>query len=201
VFFDATAEYHRSDESSDSCAVPAIERCMRGAEHRSTTSGGCASGYRSFTRGWAPKFERFIHEQARERFARVGPDHPTLFTRTRHRPRPGAVVFPPCGGGRSSDQRRAASSHRQAGGATRAPGSCRRLHGGAGTGALRGFLPTGAYRVFRPQAADDGTDVPVAEVARSLPRAGCLTEVSPGAQDTQREHNDTSHGVRFLSAR
>jgi hypothetical protein len=30
---------------------------------------------------------------------------------------------------------------------------------------------------------------------------GVPTEVGPEAQDTQREHNDTSHGVRFLSAR
>lgn len=33
-FFDATAEYHRSDESSGSCARPEAVRCVRGAEHR-----------------------------------------------------------------------------------------------------------------------------------------------------------------------
>jgi len=30
---------------------------------------------------------------------------------------------------------------------------------------------------------------------------GVPTEVGPEAQDTQREHDNTSHGVRFLSAR
>jgi hypothetical protein len=38
-FFDATAEYHRSDESSDPFAGPVVERCMRGAEHRAATKG------------------------------------------------------------------------------------------------------------------------------------------------------------------
>jgi hypothetical protein len=39
----------------------------------------------------------------------------------RSRPRPRADVFPPCGGGRSSEQRRASSPRRQAGEGTRAP--------------------------------------------------------------------------------
>jgi hypothetical protein len=56
-FFDATAEYHRSDESSNSCAVPGLARCMRGAEHRASTGGSCASGYQGFTRGWDLKYE------------------------------------------------------------------------------------------------------------------------------------------------
>jgi hypothetical protein len=34
VFFDATAEYHRSDESSDSLAFPIRSGALRGAEHR-----------------------------------------------------------------------------------------------------------------------------------------------------------------------
>lgn len=55
-FFDATAEYHRSDESSGSCAWPDSARCVRGAEHRYEAGSYCASGYRGGTRGWDPKF-------------------------------------------------------------------------------------------------------------------------------------------------
>jgi hypothetical protein len=41
VFFDATAEYHRSDESSVPVCRSCFGRCMRGAEHR-TIQGAAA---------------------------------------------------------------------------------------------------------------------------------------------------------------
>jgi len=140
VFFDATAEYTpqrrvigfrcRSRESSGVCAGQNTERQL---------SGGCASGYRSdHPRGWGFRISGVGCEQAHA-VRRRGPDHSTHLTRTRHRPRPGAVVFPPYGGGRSSDQRRAASTHRQAGVGTRALEAGHRLHGGMGP------EPSGAF--------------------------------------------------------
>jgi hypothetical protein len=72
--------------------------------------------------------------------------------------------------------------------------------GGAASGALRGPLrcwpgvqPPPKWRAgsgVRPQGGDP-------KVASRLEP----TEVGSGAQDTQREPDDTSHGVRFLSAR
>jgi hypothetical protein len=102
-------------------------------------------------------------------------------------------------GGRSSGQRRASSLCWQASWVTRAPERVT-VCTAAQTRALRGFLlgvPDGSSTASGRQRERR----PVAEVARRLPRAWCLTEVRSGAQDTQREHNDTSHGVRFLSAR
>ena len=89
-FFDATAEYHRSDESSDSCALPGWAWCVRGAEHRAETGGGCASGYQGVTRGWVLKYGPYDRGQARER-GTERPDCPTPLLARRHRPRPGAV--------------------------------------------------------------------------------------------------------------
>jgi len=79
VFFDATAEYCRSDESSDSCAVPvSVDVCA--GQTPNDSGGGCASGYRGFTRGWVPKFERHITSKPATRRPR-GPDRSTRLTR------------------------------------------------------------------------------------------------------------------------
>jgi len=50
-------------------------------------------------------------------------------------------------------------------------------------------------------AAGNGTRHRSQRVDPKAALRGVPTEVGPGAQDTQREHDDTSHGVRFLSAR
>jgi hypothetical protein len=63
--FNATAEYHRSDESPGSCAGPGSVRCVRGAEHRVDSGGYCASGNRGGTRGWDSIIQASNSGQAR----------------------------------------------------------------------------------------------------------------------------------------
>jgi hypothetical protein len=155
-FFDATAEYHRSDESSGPCADPGWAGCMRGAEHRAETGGGCASGYQGGTRGWDLMIRESNRGQARGSRPEE-PDRSIPLLARRHRPRPGAVCHPhPCGrGGRSSIQHRAASPGWQASWVSRAPGASRRSHGGTGPEPSGAFC-YGCLTGHWPQAANDG---------------------------------------------
>jgi hypothetical protein len=180
--FDATAEYHRSDESPGSCAGPESGRCVRGAEHRTSSGGYCASGYRGFTRGWdsiirASSMQASLQEEARE------PECSTLLLARRSRPRPRAVCHTRLSA-RGTVEHPAlsfvtwpASRLGDACSGSESPFSRRRR-----TGALRGFLlrvPPGypsASRGLRGRRR-------VAEVARRLPHAWELTEVrSVGAR-------------------
>jgi hypothetical protein len=161
--------------------------------------GGCAFGYRGFTRGWVPKIERFRLEQAHGVDARRGRIARRFSLALRSRPRPGADVFPPYGGGQSSERHRAASSDWQANQETRAPirSSLARRRGPEPLGAFCFGLPDGVLdRKRRATGQAIGHRGGPKVASRGVP-----TEVGPGAQDTQREHNNTSHGVRFLSAR
>jgi len=91
-------------------------------------------------------------------FAGGGPDHSTPLTRTRHRPRPGAVVFPPI---------RRGTVERSAPSCVDAPASrCGDACSGSGSPFPRwhgiqsppGLSATGVGQVSRPQAAGDGTE-------------------------------------------
>jgi hypothetical protein len=199
VFFDATAEYHRSDESSVPVAVP-------------VSAGACAGQNTERFRGRLRIRLSGLHP-------RVGPEESSGQSRAsprgdarggriaqrlslalRSRPRPRADVFPPCGGGRSSEQRRAASPRRQAGEGTRAPvgvTTCVATRDRSPFEAFCSGLPTGVPGRKRRATGQ----VTVRRGDPKVASRGVPTEVGPEAQDTQREHDDASHGVRFLSAR
>jgi hypothetical protein len=154
-FFDATAEYHRSDESSDSCAVPESVRCMRGADIRIETGGDCASGYRGDTRGWDSIFRAFTLQASPQREAR-GTGSLNAF-----RSQDGSVlglgpfVYSPYG---EETVERPASNFvtwlaSQLGDAC--SGASRRLHGGAGPEPSGAFC-YGCLTGYLPQAGDNG---------------------------------------------
>jgi hypothetical protein len=204
-FLDATAEYHRSDESSGSCAGSWVwSGDTRGARGTgSDTGGGCASGYRGFTRGWAPMIRGSLAGKPARR--PETPDCSTPLLARRHRPRPGAVCRLAFrrGDGRASSVELASPWGWQASfGVALSSGSESPLAWWrVGPELLRGFLLRVPDGPSSGKPRTSGTDDRSQSRPRRLPRAGCLTEVSPGAQDTQRERDDTSHGVRFLSAR
>jgi hypothetical protein len=183
--------------------VPFLLRCqcVRGAEHWSGTGGGCASGYRSSTRGWAPKARATGHEQARDTAPEGGRIARRISLALRTRPRPRAVVFLALSSKWTGE--RASSScvfpPGRTGGLTPAPEReplARQLIPEP-FGAFCGEGPIGVPGL----AAGNGTGNRSQRVDPKVALRGVPTEVGPGAQDTQREHDDTSHGVRFLSAR
>jgi hypothetical protein len=90
---DATAEYHRSDESSSSCAGPVFGLVhARGRTPSLVQGSSCASGYRGFTRGWDPMFEHRSQASPRGRPRGRIARHFRLARRSR--PRPGSVCHP-----------------------------------------------------------------------------------------------------------
>jgi hypothetical protein len=199
VFFDATAEYCRSDESSDPCAVP-------------VSVGVCAGQSTERFRGQlrirlsglhprvGPEARAAHREQARDKTPEGAGSLNTSHSR----------VGPVLGLGPMSSHLAVVDSR----------ASCVELRRPAGKpvrrrvlrlgsplarrlvpGALRGFLLLGSLAGC-PTAS--GKTTRQATVRRGYPKVasrGVPTEVGPEAQDTQREHDDTSHGVRFLSAR
>jgi hypothetical protein len=200
VFFDATAEYYRSDESSFPCAVP-------------VSAGACAGQNTERTRGrlrirlsglhprvGPEEVERGIASKLATRRA-TGAGSPNAF-HSHYGPvlGLGPLSSQPCGWGTVE---RAAPSFVTSP-ASRRGDACssrgRHLRGSAGPEPLRGFLLRAAYRVVHCKQRTTGQTT----VRRGGPKVasrGVPTEVGPEAQDTQREHDDTSHGVRFLSAR
>jgi hypothetical protein len=200
VFFDATAEYYRSDESSVPVCRSCFGRCMRGAEHR-TIQGAATHPAIGASPAGGTRRSRARNSRASPRGdARGGRIAQRLSLALRSRPRPRADVFPPCGGGRSSEQRRAASPRRQAGEGTRAPvgvTTCVATRDRSPFEAFCSGLPTGVPGRKRRATGQ----VTVRRGDPKVASRGVPTEVGPEAQDTQREHDDASHGVRFLSAR
>jgi hypothetical protein len=172
---------------------------MRGAEHR-TIQGAATHPAIGASPAGGSRSSGSESQASRRQDARVGRIAQRFSLALRSRPRPGADVFPPCGGGRSSEQRRAASRHRQAGDETRAPvgvTTCVAARDRSPSRLSATGLPDGVLGRKRRGQRDRRT------VRRGDPKVashGLPTKVGPG-QDTQREHDDTSHGVRFLSAR
>jgi hypothetical protein len=110
-FFDATAEYYRSDESSRSCARPGSIRRMRGADIRSERGGDCASGYRVRH----PRVGLDNSGHSAQPASRLGGSPRNRIVQRYllarwSRPRPGAMCLPRLSvRGRSSGQRRTSS--------------------------------------------------------------------------------------------
>lgn len=197
MFFDATAEYHRSDESSDPFAIP-------------VSVGACAGQNTERFRGRLRIRLSGLHprvgpEESNDRSrasprqdARGGRIAQRLSLALRSRPRPRADVFPPCGGGRSSEQRRASSPRRQAGEGTRAPVGVTTCvaarHRSPSRLSALGTLPgcpaaSGGQRGRRP----------FAEVTRRLPHAGCPPKWVPRRKT--RSGNTMTPPMGFVSFR
>jgi len=172
---------------------------MRGAEHR-TIQGAAAHPAIGASPAGGSRSSSGGSRASPRQDARGGRIAQHVSLALRSRPRPGADVFPPCGGGQSRELRRAASPRRQAGEETRAP------VGVAACAAARTRSPSRLSATGLPDGVPDRKRRATSQetVGRGDPKVasrGVPTEVGPEAQDTQREHDDTSHGVRFLSAR
>jgi hypothetical protein len=104
VFFDATAEYHRSDESSVPFCRSCFGRCMRGAEHRTIQGAAAHPAIGASPAGGTRRSRARNREQARESDARRSRIAQRFSLALRSRPRPRAVVFPTLrlGDGRAS---------------------------------------------------------------------------------------------------
>jgi hypothetical protein len=198
VFFDATAEYHRSDESSDPFAIPvSVDVC---AGHRTERFRGLL---RIRLSGLHPRVGPEVRAASRKQAGDKTPEWAGLPNAFHSRFGPVLGLRPMSSHLAAGDGRASSAELRHT---TGKPVRGRVLQLGSPlawrlvTGALRGFL----LRVCLtgcPTASSGQRDRRT--VRRGGPKVashGLPTEVGSG-QDTQREHNDTSHGVRFLSAR
>jgi hypothetical protein len=164
------------------------------------TGGGCASGYRGFTRGWDPKKSS---EEFASKLANQTPDGGRIAQRIslalRSRPRPRAVVFPTLrlGDGRaSSAELRHLAGKPERGRVLQleSPLAWRQL-----PEPLRGFLLRAFHRGVRLQAVGQRGGKPFAEVTRRLPHAGCPPKWVPRRKT--RSGNTMTPPMGFVSFR
>jgi hypothetical protein len=192
------------------CSFPGLGRCH--ARGRTKTWGpGVAAAHPALGASPAGGSQR-IGRGVASKLATLAPEGGRIARRfslaLRPRPRPETDVFPPCGGGRSSERRRAATPFQRGRRPAELEGWSRVLRSRvAACAAARDPEPFGsrlrADCLTGHPAASGGQRVgqSATESSPRLPHAGFSAEAERPAQDTQREHDDTSHGVRFLSAR
>jgi len=159
MFFDATAEYYRSDESSVPFCRSCFGRCMRGAEHR-TLQGAAAHPAIGASPAGGTRRGRARNSRASSRIRRpTGAGTPNAFP-SHYGPvlGLGPLSSQPCGWGTVE---RAAPSFVTSP-ASRRGDACsswsRHLRGGHSPEPLRGFLLRAFHRGVRLQAADNGAE-------------------------------------------
>jgi len=178
-----------------SCSRPVYARGRTPDEDR----GRLRIRFRGVTRGWVPILRACSRASSRGGARRGDRIVRRLSLVLRSRPRPGADVFPPYGGGRTSERRRAASPGRQAGQGTRALGNGHRLRGSTTPRALRDVFAKSCRSGHSPQAASSGTGEPSQSRARKLPHARSPPRWEP--ERKTRSGNTMTPPMGFVSFR
>jgi hypothetical protein len=199
VFFDATAEYHRSDESSVPVCRSCFGRCMRGAEHRTIQGAATHPAIGASPAGGTRRGRSTHREQAHDRTADGGRIAQRLSLALRSRPRPRAVVFPTL---RLGDGRASSAELRHLAGK---PERRRVLQLGSPlawwhlTGAPSRLSAPGHPPGCPTASSGQRGGKPFAEVTRRLPHAGCPPKWVPRRKT--RSGNTTTPPMGFVSFR